>query len=80
VNENRTPQYRWSSRRLFGFSSHFDAGSLGRQTIWIFGGFIAIMAIVASVMLPEITKPDPITEVNEQPDDEERRRLLDNGP
>jgi hypothetical protein len=28
--------------------------------------------------LPEITKPDPITEVDQQPDDEERRRLLDN--
>jgi hypothetical protein len=36
------------------------------------------MAIVASVMLPEITKPDPITEVDEQQDDEERQRLLDN--
>jgi hypothetical protein len=35
------------------------------------------MAIVASVMLPEITKPDPITEVDDQQEDEERQRLLD---
>jgi hypothetical protein len=35
------------------------------------------MAIVASVMLPEITKPDPITEVDDQEEDEERQRLLD---
>ena len=36
------------------------------------------MAIIASVMLPEITKPDPITEVDKEPEDEERQRLLDN--
>lgn len=41
-------------------------------------GLIAIMAVIASVMMPEITKPDPITEVDEQPDDEERRQLLEN--
>jgi hypothetical protein len=64
--------------RLFGFSSQYPAGSLGRQTIWIFAGFIAIMTIVSSALLPEITKPDPITKVDQQPNDEERRRLLDN--
>jgi len=36
------------------------------------------MAVIASTMLPEITKPDPITEFDEQPDDEERQGLLEN--
>jgi hypothetical protein len=34
------------------------------------------MAIVASVMLPDITKPDPITEVDEQQDDEEQAVVM----
>jgi hypothetical protein len=38
---------------------------------------MAIMTVVASVLLPEITKSDPITEVDQQPVDEERRALLD---
>jgi len=36
------------------------------------------MSIVASVMLPEVTKPDPITGVDEQQDDEQRQPLIDN--
>jgi len=59
-------------------SSHYSAGSLGRQAIWIFAGLIAIMAVISSASLPEITKPDPVTAVDEHHDDEERRGLLDN--
>lgn len=64
--------------RIFGFSSHYEPGTFGRQIIWIFAGLMAIMAIIASVTLPEINKSDPITEVDQQPEDEERQRLLDN--
>ena len=69
-----------TSSRIFGLSSQYPTGSLGRQIIWIFAGIIAIVAIISAVMLPEITKPDPTTEaeVDEQPDDEERQRLLNN--
>lgn len=36
------------------------------------------MAVIASPMLPGITKPDPITVFDEQPQDEERQGLLEN--
>jgi hypothetical protein len=64
-------------RRIFGFSSHYQAGSVGRQTIWIWATFIAIMAVVTSIMLPDTTNPDPITEMNGQSDNEEEQGLLD---
>ena len=63
--------------RIFGFSSHFPAGSLGRQTIWLWAFFIAIMAIVTSIKLPDTTNPDPITEMDEQNANEEEQGLLD---